>query len=89
MEIVHARAAEVKKAENSTKRRKIDSGELVNLNQCSCLIDLPQNSASLERTAVSSDQSPACSEEFHDNPSRSADLKVITLNLSNLRDLIT
>ncbi|XP_074343520.1 uncharacterized protein LOC141682721 isoform X2 [Apium graveolens] len=89
MEIVHARAAEVKNGDNSTsKRRKLGSGELVNLNsenlnQCSCLINSPENSASPERNAVSVDQSPACSDEFYDNTSRSADLKVENSKTNN------
>lgn len=79
------RAAEVKSA---SKRRKIDSGELVNsnlenLNQCSCLIGSPENSSSLARTAVSSDQYSACSEDFYDKTSRSTDLKVENTKTDN------
>lgn len=94
MEIARARAADVKNAENSTtKRRKIDAGEVLNLNsenlnQCSSVINSLQNSNSMERIVVSCDQSLVCSEEFYDKTSRSADLKVITLNLSNLHDFV-
>lgn len=88
MEIAHARAAEVKSAANSTtKRRKLDAGELVqsssssfdNLSKCSCLINSPENSKSPVRNSASSDQSPAdmpCSHELCDNSSRSAHLQV-------------
>lgn len=88
MEIAHARPMEVKNAANSTaKRKKIASGEIIqpnssnleNVNQCSCLIDSPENSTSSEATSVSSDQTPAnlcSSNEFCSNSSRSGDLQV-------------
>lgn len=89
MEFAHARAAQVKSNANSTtKRRKLDSGELEltadpklpKLNQCSCLISSPENSSPPSTTSVSSDNTPASSAEFYDNSSRSADLKVIVEN---------
>ncbi|KAL1811973.1 hypothetical protein ACET3Z_022038 [Daucus carota] len=95
MEIAHARAAEVKSATNSTtKRRKLDAGELVksssssfdNLSKCSCLINSPENSKSPVRNSASSDQSPAdmpCSHELCDNSSRSAHLQVENSKANN------